>query len=529
MATITSVASGNWGTAGTWDSGVPVNGDDVVIAEGHSVTFNVDQSGFANGLTGLTINGMLIWSGTSSTTLKMNGNITGTGKLIVGHKKPITSGLSLLDGYEYVWFVNRPEIPLCMFTTDLTGELIELDSVDAVENTPGSYYADGVTGIYIHYPDGSDPTGKVQYPISIPRPTEGTEYRVYILFNSTGTINVPTIRMYGWYPEKEYTQLSADANAGQNQIVLKEDLGLQQGDIIVIGSGTEYGPTAETAKGIYTVSSYDSGTKIVTLSANLQTNRLEDDYVAWASRPIKIARTSGTTALLPSSVEYKDNIHFGVNIGIRFSPNYYLYPILWYNNIFKHCSCSATNYFIFYWGKSNVYEDCISYNGGSLNPYLLNGIYRRCISMNTPYSYGCSDNTLDEDSITQNTNYVCFASISKNITAKNAIGIYGSESFFKDCVLDLKGSFSETQNYLKGLEGELKFKDCIFTNSESIEINQKSKFYNCLFEFSPEFKNVDRLHGDFSKLESFDHNQIPGNYKAWMKGGKITTVDYIGD
>ena len=55
MATITSVGSGNWSTAGTWDSGVPADNDTVVIAAGHTVTFDADTSGFANGIAGITI------------------------------------------------------------------------------------------------------------------------------------------------------------------------------------------------------------------------------------------------------------------------------------------------------------------------------------------------------------------------------------------------------------------------------------------------------------------------------------------
>lgn len=57
MATITSVGSGAWSAAGTWDTGVPANNDTVVIAAGHTVTFDVDTSAFANGIAGLTITG----------------------------------------------------------------------------------------------------------------------------------------------------------------------------------------------------------------------------------------------------------------------------------------------------------------------------------------------------------------------------------------------------------------------------------------------------------------------------------------
>ena len=50
MATITSVGTGAWSASGTWDSGVPADGDDVVIAAGHTITFDVDQSAFVTGV-----------------------------------------------------------------------------------------------------------------------------------------------------------------------------------------------------------------------------------------------------------------------------------------------------------------------------------------------------------------------------------------------------------------------------------------------------------------------------------------------
>lgn len=55
MATRTSVGTGLWSVAGTWDTGVPVDTDTAIIANGHTVTFDVDQSGMAAGIT-LTIN-----------------------------------------------------------------------------------------------------------------------------------------------------------------------------------------------------------------------------------------------------------------------------------------------------------------------------------------------------------------------------------------------------------------------------------------------------------------------------------------
>ena len=73
MATRTSVASGNFSSAGTWDTGVPVDGDDFIIATGHTVTYDVTTpvaTGFGNSF----IRGGVLQSQSGATTvLRMNG------------------------------------------------------------------------------------------------------------------------------------------------------------------------------------------------------------------------------------------------------------------------------------------------------------------------------------------------------------------------------------------------------------------------------------------------------------------------
>ena len=49
-ATITSVTSGNWNTASTWDNGVPTANDDVIIANGHTINV-ISSSGVAESIT----------------------------------------------------------------------------------------------------------------------------------------------------------------------------------------------------------------------------------------------------------------------------------------------------------------------------------------------------------------------------------------------------------------------------------------------------------------------------------------------
>lgn len=76
MASFTSSQSGLWSSASTWGgAGVPGNGDTVTIQSGHTVTFDVDQSGFSSGLAGLTVNGTLRFKEDTVTYLKMANNI----------------------------------------------------------------------------------------------------------------------------------------------------------------------------------------------------------------------------------------------------------------------------------------------------------------------------------------------------------------------------------------------------------------------------------------------------------------------
>lgn len=87
MATITSTQTGLWSATSTWVGGVvPVDNDTVVIASGHEVTFDVDTSGFANGIAGITVTGTLSVSISTSSYLKMKAAtyIGGAGTFNVG-------------------------------------------------------------------------------------------------------------------------------------------------------------------------------------------------------------------------------------------------------------------------------------------------------------------------------------------------------------------------------------------------------------------------------------------------------------
>lgn len=213
MASYTATQDGLWSQASTWGgSGVPGNGDTVTIPAGRTVTFDVDQSSFASGLAGLTVNGVLSWKTDTVTYLKMATDkvIGGTGTLQVGR-----------------------------------------------------------------------PDNRIQ------RPAQGSQVRATIkLQGSNSKITTPNIYAYGWDERLNRTTLAANASAGATQVVLSEDMNLQAGDQILIGAGTVNDYMTESAKGVYTVSSYDKSTRTVTLTGALGHGRLAGDYVGVYNRTI---------------------------------------------------------------------------------------------------------------------------------------------------------------------------------------------------------------------------------------------------
>lgn len=76
QAQITSAATGNWSATGTWVGGVvPGASDNVVIANGHTVTLNTNAAA-ASITVGQGVSGVLTFSNAVSDTLSVTGNIT---------------------------------------------------------------------------------------------------------------------------------------------------------------------------------------------------------------------------------------------------------------------------------------------------------------------------------------------------------------------------------------------------------------------------------------------------------------------
>lgn len=149
MATKTSVGSGKWSVAGTWDAGVPADGDDVVIATGHTVEFDVDQSAFTTGVK-VTITGTLTHTtaaGSYCLFLKTGASVVGAGTWNIG-----TSGAPIPFASKHTvtgaagWYVDGVSgLTMTVYAAEPTTKIIYLSGVEAIGQTVLSVDTD-VTG-----------------------------------------------------------------------------------------------------------------------------------------------------------------------------------------------------------------------------------------------------------------------------------------------------------------------------------------------------------------------------------------------
>lgn len=157
MATITSVGSGNWSTAGTWDSGVPVDGDDVIISAGHTVTFNADQSAFTTGVK-ITITGTLnhaLTGGPYTMFLKTGASLVGAGTWNVGTEaNPIPFAVKHTITGADGWYVSGASgLTFTCYAAEPTYTYVRLTGAEAIGQTvlevdtdvTGDIWADGDT------------------------------------------------------------------------------------------------------------------------------------------------------------------------------------------------------------------------------------------------------------------------------------------------------------------------------------------------------------------------------------------------
>lgn len=439
MASYTATQDGLWSQASTWGgSGVPGNGDTVTIPAGRTVTFDVDQSSFASGLAGLTVDGVLSWKTDTVTYLKMatDINIGGTGTLQVGR-----------------------------------------------------------------------PDNRIQ------RPAQGSQVRATIkLQGSNSKITTPNIYAYGWDERLNRTTLAANASAGATQVVLSEDMNLQAGDQILVGAGSVNDYLTETNKGIYTVSSYDPGTKTVTLSSSIGHSRVNGDYVAPFNRTINFetVRNPSFESYTPGYYRFEGAMIMG-SIGTTSTQNIPL------NDGVLADKCTVRGFGTY---------------GGQYGPQIVQN------STFYDSSVYWSQNTIFKD----------------NVFIQRGADDYGPVSYTAGSLFDgcwFQNAKSAIFRYDELGYGFSQHKGCKARNLKSgayahfphrmicydmdfgsfTPVNRlfyHHRLYNCIAPTVTVLYDGATLEG---ALESFNHNQVPGDYRLYQYGGvtlKVTDIPAPG-
>ncbi|HOP33421.1 MAG TPA: G8 domain-containing protein, partial [Candidatus Hydrothermia bacterium] len=435
MASYTASRDGLWSSTSTWGgSGPPGNGDTVTIPSGITVTFDVDQSGFASGLSGLTVNGTLKWKTDTKTYLKMasNVNISGTGTLQVGE-----------------------------------------------ESNP------------------------------IQRPPSGSSTRATIKLQGTGKITVPNLLCYGWDERLNRTTVALPTSSG-NQIKISDDMNLQPGDQIVIGSGTVKGALTETAKGIYTVSSYSSSSRTITLSSAIEHTRNEGDFVGLYNRTITL--DGGTDSIYspstPGTATFR-GVLSNRSIGTT-SPNNSAPSDMILGDHLTLTSSSPAGKLVGDQKYQNFVKDSTFYN----------------VHVNW------SPNTTFKDTIHIHNESVSYGFVS------HAAGAFFDNCWFQNgyAVVYKELTLGHGFSYHRGCKAmnlssraygyrthKIEVYDMDFTGINPTDsIYYPMRFYDCIFSTIAIDYGAGATGEGF--FESFNHNKEPGNYHLYQHGG-VTVKD----
>jgi hypothetical protein len=237
MATLTSVQSGRWSDPTTWDLGrVPAAGDQVVIASGHTVTYDVVE-GSANDVV----------LGTAGNSLDVD--IRGTLQFDTSATQPLRLRF---NGYIYLRSTGKF---ICGTENQPMPVRVTIYKATAGFNT-------------FYFDDGAE--------ISL-----------------VGSPNVPYDPQQGWY--RFVTTLAAAASSGATQITVTDNLNWQVGDYIVMPrlplseEGT-MNPAGGAFAFLAQVTAVSGNT--LTLSASLPHNYPAGAWVAKVNRSIVISHLS---------------------------------------------------------------------------------------------------------------------------------------------------------------------------------------------------------------------------------------------
>lgn len=409
MATRTAVASGAWNTAGTWDTGVPVNGDTAVIPLAYDVEFNADQSGFASGVT-VTLNGTLHASTTAgSYVLKLAANMTGSGTLRAG-----TSG--------------TPYPTNCTFTINRNGFQVTATSMILDLNC-------------------SEPTIK-------------------------------------------YCKLSAVEAAGQTVLSVDTDLTgfpayWYDGAIVRIDDNNK---ATESEERIIAVGGIAAST--ITITSGLTAQKEIGAYVILISRNVKIIGTTGTAINGGTSGRIFAEIRNAVT-GISAGTGHVIGGSL------SAITSAVSN------GLSHLVSSAMSGNSAA---FSISGGYSHTI--NDAIISGCSFGFIGGTGV-----------VLENTIINGCDYMSSGAAGTKLLSCDIGGC----ANGLEGGSGYIII-DCSFSNNTADLVRvSDAVLVNTILSSTTEFSGYNSVYRNLTAyVESVDHDQVAGAYKAWTRGGIVT-------
>lgn len=418
MPTKTSNQSGNWGDTSTWVGGVlPIDGDDIVIAAGHSVKMNVDQSAWT-GLFSVVIQGsdttpgMLYWMNGTNGYLKIRtpytiSGTTGTnkGRILInsdgvwGNTGSLSSANTAyidLQTSAYIDATNlsinvRAYIASVPYITAY-GAMKVISSIDTATDvfTSAAHGMSDFSLVRLHttgtFPDGTD-----EGPYYISSATTNTfklnrldQVSVNVTSSGTGTVSVLTAHTNTGTPTANVLEdISANADwsttAGKNMVAFCNHLaGVQD-----VFRNTLASKTATT----------------VTFGANISASKVASSriYISWRNAGIRSNTTSSSHSLIRNGT----GIYFSGDARSNSTTSTYYGQLLW--------NCTYSTFAGLALGLSDIFS------AGSNNTVSSDAVV-----LSTHYVLNSSHNSTVSGGIFSANNKICTSSAGVTITGGSA-------------------------------------------------------------------------------------------------------------
>lgn len=433
MALRTSVGTGAWSAPGTWDTGVPVDTDTFLIAAGHTVTFDVDQSAMGSGMGASTIaaTGQLTIKDDGGTYyLKMNGNLTLNGTIQAG-----------------------------------TSTSVPFTGTFKINYNAGAYTINaGTTGI---------------------------------------------INFYCKKPTYPWVRLSAQELSGQTILSVDTDVTTDEwnaGDTIYIVDSVGYDVQQTTLA--------STTATTVTVNDALDSNNEIGTYIINLTRNIVLYNTTSyaLTSLQDSHIESQfDTCTYGVNavqdtafVGCS-SLTCFRVPYQALNCTFDNCAF-ADSYTQGGW--VNTWNDCfLSESTGTAN--TISQGYAEVFNDCHFAGNGYGDNSSNSPIFNR-----CYFSISAAALSNTKLPVL-NDCVISDCTSVFSGVVGAVDNGTVTSGSVTRYLDISFGN----------KHYNCDFSAATteNLTYSTQYASQFAYEESINHDQVTNAYKAWTKGGIVTS------